>query len=348
MNQALPEIDPSWSLGELKRECPGVEMALFACFGIGSRERSGFSADEKLEELLRRHLVFDVQRACRRLNDLAAEDREHSIKAEQLASERGLVVVDARSTADYERAHLPGALLLSHENVQSLHQQETPRIVTVCRDGSQAPAASRVLRSQGLNARHLVGGLESWTNEVDEDFPVLYPLNESGGHWYLLADDQTLRYRRGSQLPDRTARLISRPEMEAAGAMEGLLEALPDLSLVVSTSGTFAVRGVPGRLADTISLLPQEVRDSPLWEQLGSTGDEEDDVRRLDRVLAEEAPEILGNHKGTVEVKDYVDRVLTLELGGGCAGCASAQITTQRELAARLYREVPLLDRIKG
>ena len=64
--------------------------------------------------------------------------------------------------------------------------------------------------------------------------------------------------------------------------------------------------------------------------------------------MKEEAPKVLANHKGTVVAEDYQDRVLTLALGGGCAGCASAQVTTQRDLAALLYSSVPLLDGIRN
>jgi phage shock protein E len=348
VRQASPHIDPSWSLGELKREYPGVEMALFAQFGIGSRERSGFGAEERLEELLRRHLVFDAKRACERLNQLALEDREYSVTACELSSQQEVVIVDARAAEEYERAHIPGSVLLSRENVAKLLDRKAPPIVTVCRDGSQAPAASRVLRNQGLESRHLAGGLESWSREVDEEFPVLYPLDETPGGWYLLADGQTLRYRRERPLTERTARLISRSELERSGKEPSLLKMLPDLNLVISTPNTFAIRGLPLNLASPISILSGELRDATFWEQLGSKGNNEVDRRKLERVLAEEAPQILGSHKGTVEVKSYLERVLTLVLGGKCAGCASAQITTQRELAASLYREVPLLDRIES
>ena len=324
-------------------------MALFAQFGIGSRERSGFSADEKLEELLRRHLVFDSQRACDKLNELAREDLEHSIEALQLASDKDAVIIDARSSLEFERAHLEGALLLSFETVSALQSTEQARIVTVCRDGTQAPAASRVLRSQGLPAKHLAGGLENWALEVDPDFPVLYPLAEEPGRWYLLADDQTLRYRREQPLAERTARVIRRRDLtRGSEVLQTLLKALPDMEMIVSTPNTFSVRGLPTQLQPVISALPREVRDADVWEQMGVTGDRQEDQRKLERVLAHEAPEILGSHKGTVEVKLYQDRVLTLQLGGECAGCASAQITTQRELAASLYRAVPLLDRIES
>lgn len=346
MNQSPPQIGPEWTLEQLKLEYPGVEMALFANFGIGSRERSGFSAQERLDELLRRHLIFDTARACRRLNELAAEDRRYSVSASQLSKEPETVIVDARAAEEYERARLSGARLLSRETVSDLLGEPGVRVVTVCRDGSQAPAASRVLRSQGLDARHLRGGLEEWSRDVDRNYPVLYPLHEAGGFWYLLADDRTLRYRRVSPLSDRSARLVSRTELEEAGTWTSLLAALPDLETVISTPETFGVRGLPHRLEEAIAALPPELRDAPGWEDYGRPGDDRADRLKLEQVLQKEAPSILASHKGTVEVESYRHRVLTIRLGGQCAGCASAQITTQRELAACLYREVPLLDRI--
>ena len=67
-----PQVQPHWTLGQLKAQFPGVEMAMFAHFGVGSRERSGFSASETLEELLRRHLIFDAGRACANDRDFAS------------------------------------------------------------------------------------------------------------------------------------------------------------------------------------------------------------------------------------------------------------------------------------
>ena len=344
----LPQITPDWSLARLKQEYPGVEMALFAHFGIGSRERSGFAADEKLEELCRRHLIFDLERACGKLNALAAEDVRFAVDAEELSvlGNRGVAVVDARSESEFQRDRIEGSLLLSHQTVQKLARTPDAPVVTVCRDGSQAPAASRILRSQGLNARHLSGGLESWTKTVAPDFPILFPLVEEPGHWYLLADEKTLRFRRNRPREGQSPRLIHREELEDAAEAAELLRALPELELVAVTAETFAVRGLPEELSEVVHALGADLREADLWKRLGRPEQPELDRKKLEAVLAEEAPAILGSHKGTVCVKSYRDRVLTLELGGKCAGCASAQITTQRELASCLYREVPLLDRI--
>jgi Fe-S cluster biogenesis protein NfuA len=140
--------------------------------------------------------------------------------------------------------------------------------------------------------------------------------------------------------------VISREELSERSEFGELLEAMPSLEMVVVSPETFAVRGLPESLPEAVEVLNEQVREAHLWSSLGRPEQPEDDRRKLEAVLINEAPEILGSHKGTVRVKSYRDRVLALELGGKCAGCASAQITTQRELASRLYREVPLLDRI--
>lgn len=347
-----PTIAPDWTLEQLKVNYPGVELTLFAHFGIGSRERSGFSGSEKLEDLLRRHLVFDAALACSRLNQLAREDWDNALSPRQLAEARSqaqVEIVDARSEEDYERGHIDGARLLSAETVKDLKENKSSSIVVcVCGDGSQSPAASRVLRKQGLRARHLSGGLEAWSREVDENFPVLYPLTERGGQWSLLADGKTLRYRRRRALDGTEFRIVPREHLEKFELGRSLLQALPQVEMVINSPRTFAIRGLPLNLLSAVEALGSAYTDSLEWNDWGESSDEAIEKQELARVLAVEAPEILSSHKGTVHVHSYHDRTLTLELGGGCAGCASAQVTTQRELAAALYRAVPLLDRIQN
>lgn len=347
-----PCITADWTLEQLKTHYPGVELTLFAHFGIGSRERSGFSGSERLEDLLRRHLVFDAALACSRLNQLAREDWDNALSPRQLAEAKSrspIEIVDARSLEDYERGHLSGARLLSAETVELLKgQKSSSLVVCVCGDGSQSPSASRVLRKQGLRARHLRGGLVAWSREIDGGFPVLYPLTESAGQWSLLADGDTLRYRRPRALDGTEFRILHRRHLESFELGRSLLRVLPQVRMVINSPRSFAIRGLPKNLLTAVEALCSAHIDSLEWNDWGESGDEVAEKRELERVLAVEAPEILSSHKGTVHVHSYNDRTLTLELGGGCAGCASAQITTQRELAAALYRAVPLLDRIQN
>jgi Fe-S cluster biogenesis protein NfuA/rhodanese-related sulfurtransferase len=346
-------IAPDWTLGRLKEVFPGVELTLYAFFGVGSRERSGFAASETLADLLRRHLVFDAEKACARLDALAEEDWRHEVEPlalrDQLAAPQPPTLLDARSADDFARSHLPGSQLLSAQAVASLRSSQPPGgVVLVCDDGSQSPAASRLLRGQGFPARHLAGGLRAWSISADETFPINYPLEEVPGRWHLIADGATLRYRRPSVRGELGWRLWDLSHKQQSPLLAPLLRELPGLTLVASTPRSFAARGQLGDLHQAARILGPWLEQSQLWESGGLLSEPEGELARLETVLRQEAPAILKNHKGTVEIEGYHDRVLTLRLGGGCAGCASASITTQRELAAALYREVPLLDRIQG
>jgi Fe-S cluster biogenesis protein NfuA/rhodanese-related sulfurtransferase len=348
---AREKIGPDWTLGQLKQRFPGVELALFAFFGVGSRERSGFAASERLADLLRRHLVFDAEKACARLDALAEEDWRFGVtpsELQQTLEGNDCSVLDARSAEDHALCRIPGSRILSAESVAAARNSRsgTSRVVLVCNDGSQAPAASRHLRGLGLSAFHLLGGLAAWTKDVCESFPLIYPLEEIGGRWHLLADGKTLRYRRSSDRAEQPWRLWNRADLEARPELSDLWAGLPGLELVATTPRSFAARLLaPGDLHHAIEQLRAWTER---WPDGGKESEPAQERRELERVLAEEAPKILKSHKGTVEIEGYHDRVLSLRLGGGCAGCASAAVTTQRELAAALYHAVPLLDRIDG
>ncbi len=348
MSPASPRatIEPCWTLGQLKETFPGVELALFAHFGVGSRERSGFSASERLDDLLRRHLIFDADQACARLDALAAEDWTHQIAPHDLARQlERTLIIDARSQHEHDMCHIPGSRLLSASTVAAARSQAGSEVVLVCSDGSQSPSASRHLRGIGVPAKHLAGGLIAWSISCDESFPINYPLTEIPGRWHLLADGETLRYRR--LVPANIDwRIWSREQMSAEPRLQHILEELPSLRMIAVTPTSFAARGLPEHLRKAVESLTPLLDESELWSRGGTCSDIDQEERTLTRVLGQEAEVILKSHKGTVEIASYQNRQLSLRLGGGCAGCASAQITTQRELAAALYREVPLLDSI--
>lgn len=344
-------ITPDWTLNRLKEEFPGVELVLFSHFGIGSRERSGFHGEESLTELLRRHLVFDAEKACERLSLLAEEDHRFGVEPEDFArmrGEPGTIVVDARSEEEHRFCALADSQLLSGPLVEALKSGKGERAVCVCGDGSQSPSASRVLRGLGIEALHLQGGLRRWSEQVDQTFPVLYPLDEKPGCWYILADGKTLRFRRPVSLECYDFGLLTPGELKQFSPGRELLHLLPDLQCVISTPHTFGIRLSRDVSAELVEILAPFDFAAPCWQEHLVEGNEDEERQTLETVLALEAPKILASHKGTVSIDEYRNRVLTLSLGGGCAGCASAQITTKRELAAPLLEAVPLLDRIRS
>lgn len=98
-----------------------------------------------------------------------------------------LVVIDARSAASYEKAHVPGAINFPHrtmnaETTASLSRDKT--YVTYC-DGTGCNASTRAalrLSELGFRAKEMVGGLDWWVR-VD-GYPVVI-----GTHQGTLRED---------------------------------------------------------------------------------------------------------------------------------------------------------------
>ena len=78
-----------------------------------------------------------------------------------------LVMVDVRPTAEYQAAHVAGAVSIPLEELEQ-RLRELPRhreIVAYCRGPycAFAPEAVRTLREHGYTARHLAEGLPEWS-----------------------------------------------------------------------------------------------------------------------------------------------------------------------------------------
>jgi rhodanese-related sulfurtransferase len=101
----------------------------------------------------------------------AAETREE-IRAEELLAwlqgEAPPLVLDVRTHAEYTSGCIPGA---RHIPLTELPHRlvEVPRgqvVVCVCRSGHRSGMACRLLRSHGLDARNLAGGMLRWCGDV--------------------------------------------------------------------------------------------------------------------------------------------------------------------------------------
>ncbi len=73
-------------------------------------------------------------------------------------------LLDVRETYEYREAHIPGARLLPLGELGK-KLDELPRdrdILVICRSGNRSGTATRQLRSAGLNAINLSGGMIGW------------------------------------------------------------------------------------------------------------------------------------------------------------------------------------------
>jgi rhodanese-related sulfurtransferase len=77
------------------------------------------------------------------------------------------LVVDTRSTADFEKEHIPGAISLPHRQMNEVTTRDFPRdqiIVTYCwatHCNGSAKGALRLARL-GFKVKEMVGGIEGW------------------------------------------------------------------------------------------------------------------------------------------------------------------------------------------
>ena len=104
---------------------------------------------------------------------LAAEPQRVEPKTvnERIAwSDRSLVLLDVRTTAEYAEGHLPGAINIPHTELASrvaeLSEARDRDIVVYCRSGTRAEQALGVLKEAGFSRLfHLDGYYPRWSEE---------------------------------------------------------------------------------------------------------------------------------------------------------------------------------------
>jgi len=90
------------------------------------------------------------------------------------AIERGddLVLLDVREPWEAEIASLPDSLLVPLGSLESVIDKLDPaeNFVVYCHHGMRSESALRLLQQRGFDhARHLTGGIDAWSREVDGD-----------------------------------------------------------------------------------------------------------------------------------------------------------------------------------
>lgn len=331
-------LTPNTTMRGVLEYYPGAALALFQRFRVGSQEKYGFGMDETLEGVLRRHLVFDAQQALDYLKTCKEQEEAWSRSPDSF---QGWRLIDVRGRDLHEALSPPEAELLDAQVAGTLDVEE--RVLFFCQDGSQSAAAVRLFRARGLKEAYLLrGGLNGWAR--DRDFPLLAPQPEPPDHWCVLPAHEVVR--RGVKGP--AGPIIVYSSTERPGGRVGMLLDQDWVSAVAlgPTHLTLYARSAddwPGRCRWFDQLLSADIA----WvERAGSPRPQDLIETELKSLLRDRVSDTLKNHRGTVELAYYRDGVVGLEMGGGCQGCSSAEITVQHEMAALLQRNVPEIVRL--
>ena len=307
-------------MGELQALWPSAPLTLFARFGVGGRDKLGFRPQQRLRQVLARHLLFDVGAVLQRLREAEEAQCGFRVPAVQFASSPGRLV-DCRSAQEFAVGTLPGASLLDAALVAQVKGQA---VRLFDQSGPMAGAAAVHLAQLGCSPLVLEGGLAAWCAYVDPTFPLL-----GQGACRILADWHQARFN-------------CEP---VTLALEGDPSAVPFECVRL------------WRHRDYLAVLRSGYEDWPkvsrqVHDWLGSDHPWRPQLRYdwtdpLRKVIHDEVQPTLKSHKGGAELVEVRDGVARVRLGGGCQGCSSAGITVGQEIAAALWRAVPELEGVE-
>ena len=87
-----------------------------------------------------------------------------------MEQDNGHIVVDVRRIDEYESGHIPGAICIPNESIDSTQPAELPNpdqiILVYCRSGNRSKQAAEKLAALGYTRVCEFGGITDWTGEV--------------------------------------------------------------------------------------------------------------------------------------------------------------------------------------
>ncbi len=90
-----------------------------------------------------------------------------------MAKDDDHIVVDVRRQDEYDAGHIPGAILIPNESIDTTRPKELPDldqiILVYCRSGRRSKEASEKLAKLGYTKIYEFGGIITWTGETTKN-----------------------------------------------------------------------------------------------------------------------------------------------------------------------------------
>lgn len=128
-----------------------------------------------MKKLILALLALSLLTACGQEKDKAQEAVYVNITAQQakeiMDTQEGYVILDTRAQEEYEEGHIPGAIVISHEEIpekaESVLTDKNQLILVYCRSGRRSKLAAEVLVELGYTNIKEFGGIIDWPYEVE-------------------------------------------------------------------------------------------------------------------------------------------------------------------------------------
>ena len=120
-------------------------------------------------------LTFTLPLGCVGCSDggSATYEQIDGAKAKALMdSERGYIIIDARTQEEYDQGHIPGAILIPEYEIADRAEKELPDkdqlILVYCRRGRRSKIAAEELVNLGYTNVKEFGGIIDWKYEIEK------------------------------------------------------------------------------------------------------------------------------------------------------------------------------------
>ena len=86
-------------------------------------------------------------------------------------SEEGYIILDVRTQEEYDEGHIPGAIVISHEEIAEKPEEvltdKDQLILVYCRSGRRSKIAAEALLELGYTNIKEFGGIIDWPYEIE-------------------------------------------------------------------------------------------------------------------------------------------------------------------------------------
>lgn len=114
--------------------------------------------------------------ACGQNNENAQEAVYMNITVQQakeiMDSQDGYVILDTRTQEEYDEGHIPGAILIPHDEItekaENTLKDKNQLILVYCRSGRRSKLAAEALVKLGYTNIKEFGGIIDWPYEVEK------------------------------------------------------------------------------------------------------------------------------------------------------------------------------------
>ena len=129
-----------------------------------------------MKKLLPILLAMLVLTACGQKKENNQEAVYMNITAQEakqiMDTQEDYIILDTRTQAEYDEGHIPGAIVISHEEIkekaESVLKDKNQLILVYCRSGRRSKLASEDLVELGYTNIKEFGGILDWPYEIEK------------------------------------------------------------------------------------------------------------------------------------------------------------------------------------